>query len=672
MPTVRVAQKRIWVGEESRALLHGEAHYWRLAPARWRDVLRALKSLGLDIVSSYVCWDFHEVEPGLFDFSGETDAQRNLLGFLNLCQDEGLWVVLRPGPYIYAEWRNSGIPDRVVEYHRAQAEFRREAERYLEAVVEAFRPYLATHGGPVVLVQPDNEPDAWADVYGRQLGLAEQRGPFQAFLRERYGSLEALNAAWGKHYARFEDARAVQAPLSASTEVPYLDTVRFLHAHADDITRWTAGVLRRCGVDVPLYANTYSGFGVQNWRSMQESVDFVGPDVYPTAELRAEPAEHRRMLERLRFTRTYAPLPYIPEFESGIWHGWHERVGALGPNHYRLICLSALLAGVAGWGWYMLANRDNWYMSPIDELGRARPDLAGEFASIVRVFRALDPPSLEKVTDTAVAVDVLALGARVHGPPGEALLEALYRADVDYECFDVETGRLARRLLVHAGADWLSMSAQQRLLDYVVEDGGILVFTQAWPVRDEHLRPLNLLGLRAPDGVLRDDHRRPLALLGAECLSPVTGWYAETPGEPIVAERLPERGGEQQGLDWHARVPVGQRITVGYREQRGRGSIVCLAVQPSAELVLGVHRWLEVPIASRATTPHVSTALFRATGGGHVLIAVNNGDEDRVASIELSRQADTATDLFSGDCWPVGGSLGVRLPRKSGTALRLD
>lgn len=668
---MRVAQKRIWVGEESRALLHGEVHYWRLAPAVWQAVLRQLKALGLDIVSSYVCWDFHEVESGRFDFRGETEPQRDLLRFLELAAAENLWVVLRPGPYIYAEWQNSGIPDRVVQYHRAHAEFRREAERYLEAVVDAFRPYLATNGGPVVLVQPDNEPDAWADVYGQQLGLGHASGPFQEFLTARYGSVEELNAAWGKQYGGFDEARAVQAPLGASTEVPYLDTVRFLHAHADDITRWTARVLRRCGVDVPLYANTYSGFGVQDWRSMQESVDFVGPDVYPTAELRSEPAEHRRMLERLRFTRTYAPLPYIPEFESGIWHGWHERVGALGPNHYRLICLSALLAGVAGWGWYMLANRDNWYMSPIDELGRTRPDLGAEFASLVRVFRALDPPSLEKVTDTAVAVDVLALGARLHGPPGEAVLEALYRADVDYECFDVDTRHASSTLVFYGGDTWLARAGQEHLLAYV-EDGGILVFVGAWPLRDERMQPLNLLELREPDGVLRDDHPRPLALFGAECLSPVTGWYAAVPGEPIVAERLPERGGEQQGLDLHTRLPVGQRITVGYRERRGRGSIVCLAVQPSAELMVGIHRWLEVPVASRATTAHVSTALFRAPDGEHFVIIVNNGDEDRVASIELTRKADKATDLFTGDSWAVGESVGVWVPRKSGTVLRLS
>src|SRR5690348_6445857 len=82
--TVRIADRRIWVGEESRALLHGEVHYWRLSPSRWHAVLRSVKELGIDIVSSYVCWDFHEVGLDQYDFRGETDAARNLIHFIEL------------------------------------------------------------------------------------------------------------------------------------------------------------------------------------------------------------------------------------------------------------------------------------------------------------------------------------------------------------------------------------------------------------------------------------------------------------------------------------------------------------------------------------------------------------------------------------------------------------
>ncbi len=608
MPQVRIGDRRLWVGSQSRSLLHGEVHYWRLAPGNWAAILASVKSLGLDMVSTYVPWQFHETADNEFDFEGRTDPRRDLLGFLQLAQDHGFWVIARPGPYIYAEWRNSGVPDRVVQLHRAHPEFRGEARKWLEAVVEAIRPYLATRGGPIVLVQADNEPDPWADVYGAQL-----------------------------------DKDAFEDPLG------------FSHAYATDIARWTASTLRGLGVDVPIYGNTYLGFGVQDWRALQEQLDLVGPDVYPTAEFR-ERNEHRNVLERLRFTRTFSPLPYIPEFESGIWHGWHERIGILRANHYRLLCLSALLAGVAGWGWYMLVNRDNWYMSPIDELGRLRPELAREFADIVRVFREMDPPSLTKVTDTTVGVDVRSFEAR------DGVLQALYDADVDYECFDVETGAIAKPLLFYASGEPNSRALQ----DYV-EQGGTLVAFREVPAA---------LGVKPFDGAVRDDHARALVLqlgqLAVQCVSSTFGFYrGDVPGEPITVTRGPVTS-RQQGSDLHLQLPVGERYTIGYREQRGQGSIIVLGIAPSADVVVGIHRWLGVPISARAQTHYVSTALFEGENGRRYLIVVNTGDEERIAGIELSESATRVTDLFTGANWDTHGSLGVHLARKSGTVLRLD
>src|SRR5436305_7071662 len=103
MPAVRIADQRVWVGSESRPLLSGEVHYWRLDREVWPQVLARVRDLGLDVVSTYVCWHFHELSPGTFDFDGATHPQRDLLGFLDLAQALGLWVLLRPGPYIYAE-----------------------------------------------------------------------------------------------------------------------------------------------------------------------------------------------------------------------------------------------------------------------------------------------------------------------------------------------------------------------------------------------------------------------------------------------------------------------------------------------------------------------------------------------------------------------------------------
>jgi beta-galactosidase GanA len=107
---VKLADRRIWVGEQNRALLSGEVHYWRLDPADWPAVLERVRELGLDVLSTYVCWNFHELEPGRFDFVGDTNPRRDLLGFLDLAQREGFWVLLRPPGYAWWPDCASGKP----------------------------------------------------------------------------------------------------------------------------------------------------------------------------------------------------------------------------------------------------------------------------------------------------------------------------------------------------------------------------------------------------------------------------------------------------------------------------------------------------------------------------------------------------------------------------------
>jgi hypothetical protein len=658
-------------------LLSGEIHYWRTPKLYWREALARAKELGFELIASYACWDHHELAPGRFDLTGESDPSRDLVGFLQLVKDMRLGLILRPGPYIYSEWRNSGVPERVVKFHRTSKEFREAARAWLEATAKAAKPFLATSGGPIVMVQADNEPDAWTEAYARELGLADAAGPFQAFLRQRYVSIEALNRVWGTTYRDFSEARAILEPVSSdrAERVRYLDAIRFRQSYATDIVRWTADTLHELGVTVPIYANAYSGFGAQDWRALETACDLAGPDLYPSQEFHSGAEEHRHFLDRLRFTRTYSKLPYIPEFGAGIWHGWHYRTGVHTANHYTLAALSALAAGIAGWNWYMLVERDNWYGTPITGVARPRPELAPAFAEVVRLFREIDPPSLEKVTSTAITVDVVEQGARLdHDHP---ILAALHDADVDHECFDVDTGAIAKPLLFYAGGEWLSRAAADRLASYV-EDGGTLAFVARLPRFDEELRPANPLRLRAPDAVLRSGNLRRIdVLLGEQRVAlPATPFasYTDAPGESIYGDCAPWPQ-DQEGMHAHATLAKGERHVVGYREARGKGSIVVLGVDPSPELVVALHAWLNVPIACRASTRGVSTALLRSPRGTFVIAAnATAADVETTLSIDPSVIEGTrdVRDLRTGVEWRDAASrIRVRVPRKSATVVSL-
>ncbi len=680
MTIVTIADATLRVGDRAVALLSGEVHYWRLDPANWRPVLQRVKELGLEVVATYVCWDFHEVAPGQFDFTGQTDPRRNLTGFLDLLTAEGFWIVLRPGPYIYAEWRNNGVPDHAARYHRLDPAYLALAERYMAAVTAAARPYLATQGGRIILWQADNEIDPWPQHFSEPLGLGGGNGPFQTYLQERYGDIAALNAAWDSHYRLFDEARAVTTDAWAddpACQARYHDYRAFLHGYVNRAAAWAVETYRRLGVDVPLLLNTYSGTGVQRWADLEAIGSLAGPDIYPSREFALRPQEHRHFLEAVRYTRTYSKLPFIPEFQAGIWHDWLAEVGALPPNHYRLAALSALLAGAAGWNWYMLANRDNWTQSPINEWGRTRPDLFAAFRQIVDVYRAVDPPRLVKQTGLAVTFDPL---QRATERPGRALLHSLYEADIDYDFWDVSRGVTDRPLALYAGGSWLAAEGQRRLVEYI-EDGGHLICVGAYPRYDEHLRPLNLLEIPAPDGIVSGPAASlRLALLDGDPVeSPWLGHYAAAPGEPITAERLPHIDLPSQELALQFSLPAGTRYTAGYSQARGRGRLTVLHVQPAPGLLLALLRRAGVTLPCRSLTPGVSTAVFRRDREA-ILIAVNAGDEDKAAEIALQPGLlangrylieNLLTGRQSALDIPAAGPLTVALPRKDGVALRL-
>jgi beta-galactosidase len=151
----------LWQGEEPVLWRSATVQYFRLAPAEWRDRLRKVRQAGFHAAEVYVPWNFHEIEPGHLDF---THGPRDLVGFLRACQEEGLAVVLRPGPYICAEYEGGGLPARLSllppGYLREDREpYLSEALAYWRSVLSAVRPLLQDQGGPVVLLQVENELD---------------------------------------------------------------------------------------------------------------------------------------------------------------------------------------------------------------------------------------------------------------------------------------------------------------------------------------------------------------------------------------------------------------------------------------------------------------------------------------------------------------------------------
>lgn len=95
----------VYDGKATR-IISGEMHYARIPHQYWRHRMKMLKAMGLNAVATYVFWNIHEPEPGKWDFSGD----RNLAEYIRIAGEEGLMVILRPGPYVCAEWEFGGYP----------------------------------------------------------------------------------------------------------------------------------------------------------------------------------------------------------------------------------------------------------------------------------------------------------------------------------------------------------------------------------------------------------------------------------------------------------------------------------------------------------------------------------------------------------------------------------
>ncbi|ACB76206.1 beta-galactosidase [Opitutus terrae] len=142
----------------------GELHAPRVPREYWRHRLQMVKAMGLNTVCAYLFWNMHEPRPGEFDWSGQADAA----AFCREAQAAGLWVILRPGPYACAEWEMGGLPWWLLKHDEIKLRTRdprfiEAARRYLQEVGRELGPLQVSRGGPILMVQVENEHGFYAD-----------------------------------------------------------------------------------------------------------------------------------------------------------------------------------------------------------------------------------------------------------------------------------------------------------------------------------------------------------------------------------------------------------------------------------------------------------------------------------------------------------------------------
>jgi beta-galactosidase len=139
-------------------MISGEMHYTRIPREYWRERMKMAKAMGLNTIATYVFWNAHEPVQGKYDFTGNNDIAE----FVRIAKEEGLWVVMRPSPYVCAEWEFGGYPwwllkDKNLKVRSKDAAFVNAYRSYMMEVGKQLAPLQVNHGGNILMVQIENE-----------------------------------------------------------------------------------------------------------------------------------------------------------------------------------------------------------------------------------------------------------------------------------------------------------------------------------------------------------------------------------------------------------------------------------------------------------------------------------------------------------------------------------
>lgn len=534
----------------------GEIHYFRIRRELWGRHLDEAVNAGLSAVSTYIPWAWHEEEEGLFDFTGATCPGKDLEGWLKSCSERGLNCIVKPGPFILAEWRGAGLPDWFLERYGEEVRMRdRRGQRvmsdgaslfnksYLEKVglwYDRIMPLISRNesvsGGPVILMQICNEIGVFSWL-ARQADYGNAvRERFIAWMSERFRGIDEVNKLWGTDYRSFDmielppDGRAPYA--SPGDRGRDNEWHRFWRRYYGDYLRMLTGMARERGVTVPLYHNLPgwiygNGYEFPVNITMYDDLFNDRSEIIFGVDHIPEFVSYRNMHDdRIINDITGAMQGRGPLFAAEFQSGSREYHVVTNPKEIELFYKASIANGLTGWNHYMFSQGRNpsrkgysgdtfYWFTPLTPEG----DRTSAFAPVERMSRILRV-SEEIITEAERRAEVCVL----FYPPGYAtelerpadpacglrfvpsairrpayfdgLLKVLQVLNIDYDMADLSTitvESLSRYKQVWAFAtDEMDAPAQQTIAGYIAGGGNAVIYPYL-PDRELSHKPCTIL-----------------------------------------------------------------------------------------------------------------------------------------------------------------------------------
>ena len=184
--TFTTGDKTFLLNGEPFIVKAAEVHYPRIPRPYWEHRIQMCKALGMNTLCLYVFWNIHEQQEGVFDFTGNNDVA----AFCRLAQKNGMYVIVRPGPYVCAEWEMGGLPwwllkKKDIRLRERDPYFMERVKIFEEKVGEQLKPLTIQNGGPIIMIQVENEYGSYGEdkpyvseirdclrsIYGKELSL---------------------------------------------------------------------------------------------------------------------------------------------------------------------------------------------------------------------------------------------------------------------------------------------------------------------------------------------------------------------------------------------------------------------------------------------------------------------------------------------------------------------
>jgi len=538
--TFNIQEDSFYLNNKKVFLISGEIHYFRIKRGLWDKHLDAAKEAGITTISTYVPWAWHESTEGIFDFDGTTCPERDLKGWVQRCQDRGLLCILKPGPFILAEYRGAGLPDWFMDQFRDEVKMRNSkgeifpsdgvslfSQKYLEKVTlwyDQIMPFISQRqisaGGPVIMMQICNEIGvfSWLAHQADYCSAVSER--FISYLSKKFRSIVELNSLWDTDYLDFSgvelppDGKVAYA--SKADRGRDFEWHLFWRTYYGDYLRMLTGMARARGVTLPLYHNLPgwiygNGYEFPVNITMYEDLFEDKSEIIFGVDHIPEFCSYRNLHDdRIINDITLAMQGNKPLFAAEFQSGSREYHVETNPREMELFYKASVANGLVGWNYYMFSQGRNpsrkgysgetfYWFNPLTLEGertsafplvqRMNKILSASENLIVNAKRKAEvcvlfyPPYYATELERPVGKECeLQFTASAIRRPAyfDGLLKVLQILNIDYDMADLNKASaetLASYKQVWAfSTDEMNAGPQQTLVDYAKAGGNLVIF----------------------------------------------------------------------------------------------------------------------------------------------------------------------------------------------------